>query len=140
MSHTKSDVPRSTVTTVTEAVHKVVKIITYQDDKVWVASKQLAKLSGNKNDWTVVITYYNLSKGKRVKMFLLDKEGNYFRVIANTDEDNTVLLRDGKVKLIPHSEAKSYRKFFEMSEVDTPLVKLPLAESIKGDNYIYYNE
>jgi len=118
----------------------VVKIITYQDDKVWVASKQLAKLSGNKNDWTVVITYYNLSKGKRVKMFLLDKEGNYFRVIANTDEDNTVLLRDGKVKLIPHSEAKSYRKFFEMSEVDTPLVKLPLAESIKGDNYIYYNE
>jgi len=119
----------------------VVKNITYQDDKTWVASKQLAKLSGYKNDWTVVITYYNLSKGRHVKMFVLDKEGNYFRVITNTDAGNTILLRDGAVTLVPHEEASSYRKFFEYVKEESALLrKLVLPEPIKGDNYIYYND
>ena len=117
------------------------KNITYQDDKTWVASKQLAKLSGYKNDWTVVITYYNLSKGRHVKMFVLDKEGNYFRVITNTDAGNTILLRDEEVTLVTHEEASSYRKFFEyVKEESTPLRKIVLPEPIKGDNYIYYND
>ena len=117
------------------------KNITYQDDKTWVASKQLAKLSGYKNDWTVVITYYNLSKGRHVKMFVLDKEGNYFRVITNTDAGNTILLRDGAVTLVPHEEASSYRKFFEYVKEESALLrKLVLPEPIKGDNYIYYND
>ena len=119
----------------------MVRNITYQDDKTWVASKQLAKLSGYKNDWTVVITYYNLSKGRHVKMFVLDKEGNYFRVIVNTDSGNTVLLRDGEITVASHDDVLTYRKFFEYNkEENTPLHKLELPEPIKGDNYIYYND
>ena len=49
-------------------------IITYQDDKIWVASKALAKLAGQKHDWTVVMTYYSLGGGLHVKLEFIDKE------------------------------------------------------------------
>lgn len=98
----------------------------------------MAKLSGNKDDWTIVITYYTLSRGRHVMMYVLDKNDNYYRVVSNTDAGNTLLVKDGKIKLVDHEEAKTYRKFFEYVKEPQPLVKLPLPESIKGDNYIYY--
>jgi len=117
----------------------VVETITYQDDKTWVAAKQLAKLSGYKNDWIVTITYYNLAKGTHVRMFVLDKEGNYSRVITATDNGNVVLMKDGILTIENKEDVTGYRKFFEYVKGGAPLDKLSIPEPIKGDNYIYYN-
>ena len=113
--------------------------IAYNDDKTWVASKQLAKLAGFKDDWLTVVTYYNVAKGQHVKMYALDKDDGYYRVIGNTERGHTLLLAGGALVVADTVDVKTYRKFFEFSDKKLRLKKLALPEPIKGDNYIYYN-
>lgn len=115
----------------------------YSDDKLWVGSKRLAKLTGHQNDWTAVITIYNVSHGKRVKLYVLDSSGNYFRVIGNTDKGNTVLLNEsGTPFMIDTETVVSFKKFFDYSRDinNVVLKKIKVSEPVQGKNEVEYYE
>lgn len=105
----------------------------YGDDKLWLGAKRLAKLSGHKNDWTYTITYYNLSGGSKVRLYALDDNDNYYRVIANTDQGSTLLLSKTNLPIyLPTDDVVNYRKFFDFVEDAGEERELTTAEPIEG--------
>lgn len=115
----------------------------YGEDKIWVGAKKLAKLEGRQNDWTTVITIYNESKGKHVRLYVLDAHDNYYRVLANTDKGNTlVMTASGHVpSLIPTEDVISFKKFFDFVDSDKVVEKtISSFEPIHGKNSIMYSE
>ena len=114
-------------------------IITYQDDKIWVASKALAKLAGQKHDWTVVMTYYNLGGGLHVKLEFIDKENINYRFLANTDNGKCVCLDKNKhIVYLKHDDVLEYRKFFEFIEDSGELTESEIEEPINGFYKVRY--
>ena len=115
----------------------------YSEDKVWVGAKKLAKLKGHQNDWTVVITIYNESKGKHVRLYVLDAHDNYYRVLANTDKGNTLVMTANShiPSFIPTDDVRSFKKFFDFVDNDKVTEKtLSSYEPIHGKNSIMYYE
>ena len=113
--------------------------MTYQDDDIWVASKKLAEISGNKNNWTSVMTYYNLGGGLHVKLAVLDKDNGDYRFIANTDTGYSLCLsRNGKKEYIPIDTVIEYKKIFEFIEEPGELTETGTEEPVNGFYKVRY--
>ena len=113
--------------------------ITYADDDIWIASKKLAELSGNKNDWTVVITNYNLYGVLHVKLEFVDKDNTPYRLLANTDHKKCVCLsRQGEITYLAREDVIAYRKFFEFIEETGDITESKTEEPINGFCKIRY--
>lgn len=112
--------------------------VIYEKDKTWVVSKKIASNSGSKDDWTEVMTYYNLFHGNHVKMLVVDKSQIPFNFIANRDDGKSVLLGKSGVVLRDCEDVCTYKKFFYYSEKEEKIANYVSDCAIKGRSKVSY--
>lgn len=110
----------------------------YEKDKTWVVSKKIASNSGNKDDWTEVMTYYNLFNGSHIKLLVVDKNQIPFNFIANRDDGKSVLLGKSGIILRDSQDVYTYKKFFYYSEKEEKVADYLSDFPIKGKDRVSY--
>jgi len=118
-------------------IAQVVTVI-YEKDKTWVVSKKIASNSGNKDDWTEVMTYYNLFNGSHIKLLVVDKNQIPFNFIANRDDGKSVLLGKSGIILRDSQDVYTYKKFFYYSEKEEKIADYLSDFPIKGKDRVSY--
>lgn len=112
----------------------------FTTDTLWNKAKTLSKREGKNNDWCYVITLYNALGGNCIQLYVVDTENkSRYRVLANTDQDITYVLKgDGLLSISTH-EATVMKKAFENIEKLHKTTEFLSDETVLGkDSFQYY--
>ena len=109
-------------------------ISTFQNDKVWVNAKKVAKSSGSPSDWIVAIDYYNLQGGKSVTLFSNAREGVTERILGISDDDRVITLNvNDEIELLDYEVVFEAKKKFFYTDKET---KITVKELPKGVTHV----